>query len=68
MVNDLRPEHYFLEKEASYKVEPYINNEISINLNSYDGDFELHDISDLIDRFKEELNDGDSKARGEDND
>lgn len=55
-----------MEKEASYKLEPYID---------YDGDFELHDISDLINCFKIEtakrngaMTDGDSKALGEDND
>jgi len=41
--------------EASYKVEPLENkNEISINLNSYDGDFELADISELIESFKKD--------------
>ena len=55
-----------MEKEASYKLEPYID---------YDGDFELLDISGLIDQFKIEtskingvLTDGNSKTRGEDND
>lgn len=54
-----------MEKEASYKVEPYIDN---------GEDFELHDISDLIDQFKVETSksngvktDGNSKARGENN-
>ena len=55
MVNDL-------EKEASYKIEPYIHN---------GEDFELHDISDLIDQFKVEtsktnggMTDVDSKDSG----
>jgi len=29
-------------------------NEVSINLNSYDGDFELADISELIEEFKKD--------------
>jgi len=55
-----------MEKEASYKLEPYID---------YDGDFELLDISDLINCFKIEtaktngvMTGGDSKDRGENND
>jgi len=39
--------------EPPYKVEP-LENEVSINLNSYDGDFELADISELIEDFKKD--------------
>jgi len=45
--------HLHHGKEAPYKAEP-LENEVSINLNSYDGDFELTDISELIESFKKD--------------
>jgi len=49
--------------EAPYKVEPH---EISINLESYDGDFELTDISELIEGFEKDHSNIKIKGRAED--
>ena len=46
---------HLMRLHHGYKVEPLEKkNEVSINLNSYDGDFELADISELIEDFKKD--------------